>query len=215
MVIFAHFRLILDHFGSILGSEMFFRFKKFFLVQNVFSFKSGRSRKKQFEWKKQFWMENVFSEWKNILARKKQKLYFRTRCKTNRKWGILLKSGFHLEAKIAKNLIKPMGNGVFCPKERQAYGHPLASPRRGKKMGAGWRPWPGLAQAGLSGEKTMDSPKAGTHFSPRSGFHFLSPGKKWIHIYMCTPFFGRNIYNTNTVPANYNLHIRQLFPTAP
>ena len=56
--------------------------------------------------------------------------------KTNRKWGILLKSGFHLEAKIAKNLIKPMGNGVFCPKERQAYGHPLASPRRGKKNGS-------------------------------------------------------------------------------
>ena len=96
--------------------------------------------------------------------------------KTNRKWGILLKSGFHLEAKIAKNLIKPMGNGVFCPKERQAYGHPLASPRRGKKMGPAWRPWPGLAEAGLSGEKT-DSPKAGIHFFPRCEFHFF-PGEK-------------------------------------
>ena len=36
--------------------------------------------------------------------------------KTNRKLGILLKSGFHLEAEIAKNLIKPIENGVFCSK---------------------------------------------------------------------------------------------------
>ena len=77
-----------------------------------------------------------------------------------------------------KKLIKPMGNRVFCPKERQAYGHPLASPRRGKKKGPAWRPWPGLAQAGVSGEKNGFQ-KSGHPFSfPRSGFHFLSPGKK-------------------------------------
>ena len=47
-VIFAHFRFIFGHFGSILGSKKFFAFKRFFLVQKVFSFKSGRTRKKTF-----------------------------------------------------------------------------------------------------------------------------------------------------------------------
>ena len=51
------------------------------------------------------------------------------------KQGILLKSEFHVEAEIAKKLIKANGNGVFCRKERQAHGHPVASPRRGKKNG--------------------------------------------------------------------------------
>ncbi len=62
------------------------------------------------------------------------------------------------------NPYKTNGNGVFCPKERQAHGHPLASPRRGKKMGAAWRPWPGLAQACLSGENKMDYQKSGIRF---------------------------------------------------
>ena len=56
----------------------------------------------------------------------------------------------------------------------------IPGPARGgeKKMGAAWRPWPGLAQAGLSGEKTMDSPKAGTHFLfPAPDFIFFPRGK--------------------------------------
>ena len=42
----------------------------------------------------------------------------------------------------------------------------IPGPARGgeKKMGAAWRPWPGLAQAGLSGENKMDSRKVGIHF---------------------------------------------------
>ena len=40
----------------------------------------------------------------------------------------------------------------------------------GKKMGAAWRPWPGLAQAGLSGEKKTGGPDRA-----RSGFR-AGPG---------------------------------------
>ena len=58
-------------------------------------------------------------------------------------------------------------------------GRPTGIPgpaRGGEKMGAAWRPWPGLAQAGLSGENKMDSREAGIHF-PRSVTSFVSPGK--------------------------------------
>ena len=67
---------------------------------------------------------------------------------------------------------------VICQKEKQAHGHPWASPRQGKKMGATWRPWLGLAQAGLSGENKMDSREAGIHFFPRSASCFFPRGKK-------------------------------------
>ena len=65
--------------------------------------------------------------------------------------------------KSQKNLIKPMGNGVFCQKERQAHGHPLASPRRGKK----WVPPGGHGQAWLrpaSAGKKNGFPKSGDPF---------------------------------------------------
>ena len=44
-------------------------------------------------------------------------------------------------------------------------------------MGPAWRPWPGLAEAGLSGEKKTDSPKAGIHFFSPLRISFFSPGK--------------------------------------
>ena len=54
----------------------------------------------------------------------------------------------------------------------------IPGPARGgeKKMGAAWRPWPGLAQAGLSGENKMDSREAGIHFFPDPHLNF-SHGK--------------------------------------
>ena len=55
------------------------------------------------------------------------------------------------------------------------------SARGGEKMGAAWRPRPGLAQTGLSGENKMDSRKTGIHFlSPLSILFF--PGEEWVHI---------------------------------
>ena len=88
--------------------------------------------------------------------------------KTNRKWGILLKSGFHLEAEIAKNLIKPIENWVFCPKERQAHGHPLASPRRGKRNGCrlAAMTWPGPGRPDRG--KQNGFRENGNPFFPRS-----------------------------------------------
>ncbi len=126
------------------------------------------------------WENKVF--WKMLRFWSPQK--YQKHYKHLGKQGILLKSEFHVEAEIAKKLIKPMENGIFCRKERQAHGHPLASPRRGKKMGAAWRPWPGLAEAGLSGEKTMDSPKAGTRFFPPLRDIFFFPGEKNGFIYL-------------------------------
>ena len=66
----------------------------------------------------------------------------------------------------------------FVQKRGRPTGIPWPARGGEKKMGPAWRPWPGLAEAGLSGEKKTDSPKAGIHFFPRSGIHFLSPGKK-------------------------------------
>ena len=74
---FARFRLILGHFGSFLGSEMFSS-SKGFLVRKAFSLVSGRIRKKtirtekllrkkSFLRKKTFWLE-------------KQKHYLRAHC---------------------------------------------------------------------------------------------------------------------------------------
>ena len=60
--------------------------------------------------------------------------------KTNRKWGILLKSGFHLEAKITKKLIKPMEMEYFVQKRGRPTGIPWPARGGEKKMGAAWRP---------------------------------------------------------------------------
>ena len=60
--------------------------------------------------------------------------------------------------------------------------------RGGEKMGAAWRPWPGLAQAGLSGENKMDSRKAGIHFLSPLRDIFCFPGEKWVHIKRFTLF---------------------------
>ena len=94
----------------------------------------------------------------------------------------MLKSESHLEAKITENLIKLIQNMIFCRKERQAHGHPWTSPRRGKKMGAAWRPWPGLPQAGLSGEKKWIPEKLESIFSPRRDI-FCFPGEKKMDSY--------------------------------
>ena len=45
-------------------------------------------------------------------------------------------------------------------------------------MGAAWRPWPGLAQAGLSGENKMDSRKAGIQFFIPAPHLVFFPGEK-------------------------------------
>ncbi len=42
--------------------------------------------------------------------------------------------------------------------------------------------WPGLSEAGLSGENKIDPPKAGTRFLSPLGISFSFPGGKWIHI---------------------------------
>ena len=55
-----------------------------------------------------------------------------------------------------------MEMGYFVKRRGRPTGIPRPALGGEKKMGAAWRPWPGLAQAGLSGENKMDSPKAGT-----------------------------------------------------
>ena len=64
-------------------------------------------------------------------------------------------------------------------------------------MGAAWRPWPGLAQAGLSGEKKTDPREAGNRFFfPRSVTSFVSPGKNGFmfsqQAFFCTAQWGKD-----------------------
>ena len=67
----------------------------------------------------------------------------------------------------------------FMTKRGRPTGMPWQA-RGGEKMGAAGRPWPGLAQAGLSGEKKTDPREAGNRFFPRSVTSFVSPGKNWF-----------------------------------
>ena len=64
--------------------------------------------------------------------------------KTNRKWGILLKSGFHLEAKIAKKPYKTNGKwGILSKREaglRASLGQPAAGKKNGSRLAAMARP---------------------------------------------------------------------------
>ena len=82
--------------------------------------------------------------------------------------------------------------GYFVQKRGRPTGIPWPARGGEKKMGPAWRPWPGLAEAGLSGEKKTDSPKAGIHFFPRCEFHFFPRGKNGF------------IYGSNMVVALYN-----------
>ena len=56
--------------------------------------------------------------------------------------------------------------GYFVEKRGRPTGIPGPARGGGKKMGAAWRPWPGLAQACLSGENKMDYQKSGIRFFP-------------------------------------------------
>ena len=82
---------------------------------------------------------------------------------------------------MSKYLMTPMEMEHFVKMIGSPTGIP-GSARGGEKMGAAWRPRPGLAQTGLSGENKMDSREAGIHFFPRSESYFVSPGKKWVHM---------------------------------
>ena len=53
----------------------------------------------------------------------------------------------------------------------------------GKEMGAACWPWPGLAQAGLSGEKRIPAKRESVF--PRAASCFI-PGGKWIHTFTTT-----------------------------
>ena len=73
--------------------------------------------------------------------------------------------------------------GYFVQKRGRPTGIPWPARGGEKKMGPAWRPWPGLAEAGLSGEKN-GFPKSGNpFFFPRCEFHFLPRGKK-IYSYL-------------------------------
>ncbi len=64
----------------------------------------------------------------------------------------------------------------FVQKRGRPTGIPGPARGGGKKMGAAWRPWPGLAQAGLSGEKTDSKKKRAPISSPLRISFF--PGKE-------------------------------------
>ena len=59
-VIFAHFRPIFGHFGSILGSKKFFAFKRFFWFKKLFRSNRAGLAKKPFERKNSFERKKLF-----------------------------------------------------------------------------------------------------------------------------------------------------------
>ena len=68
--------------------------------------------------------------------------------------------------KSQKPLLNQCKMGYFVKKRGRPTGIPWPARGGEKKMGAAWRPWPGLAEAGLSGEKQWNPQKRAPVFSP-------------------------------------------------
>ena len=83
--------------------------------------------------------------------------------------------------------------GQNCNLMKSCYG-------RGEKNG--YLAWPGLAEAGLSGEKKRIPEKLESIFSPRSVTSFLSPGRK--NGFICRKWSSKE--SPNDIPRSSEYH---------
>jgi len=80
--------------------------------------------------------------------------------------------------------------GYFAQKRGRPTGIPWPARGGEKKMGPAWRPWPGLAEVGLSGEKKRIPQKRESIFFPAANFIFFPRGKKNGFICNKAPYSG-------------------------